>query len=69
MIGFMASTAGRWFRIVVGIVLLIGGFYWGPWGYIASVLGVFFISVGAADVCVLAPLFGRKSMNGRDLRR
>ena len=68
MIGFLPSTAGRWLRIIVGIVLLIGGFYWGPVGYIACVLGVFLISVGAADVCVLAPLFGRKSMNGRDLR-
>lgn len=69
MIGFMASTAGRWLRIVVGIVLLIGGFCWGPWGYIASVLGVFFIAVGASDVCVLAPLFGYKTMNGSEIRR
>ena len=69
MIGFMASTTGRWFRIVVGLVLLIGGFCWGPVGLIACALGVFFIAVGASDTCVLAPLFGYKSMNGSDIRR
>lgn len=67
-IALMASTAGRWLRVIVGIVLLVGGFCWGPWGYIASVLGVLLISVGASDTCLFAPLFGR-GLNGNQSRR
>ena len=59
MLNFMSSPAGRWTRIVVGLVLLIGGFCWGPWGFIASVLGVMFIALGASDTCLLAGWFGQ----------
>ena len=68
MLNFMSSPAGRWTRIVVGLVLLIGGFCWGPWGFIASVLGVMFIALGASDTCLLAGWFGR-GYNGSDNRR
>lgn len=68
MLSFLASTTGRWIRIVVGIVLLIGGFCWGPWGFIACVLGVMFIALGASDTCLLAGWFGR-GYNGSDIRR
>jgi hypothetical protein len=64
----MSSTAGRWTRILVGLVLLIGGFCWGPWGFIASVLGVVLIAVGASDTCLIAGWFGR-GYNGSDHRR
>ncbi len=68
MFAFLASTAGRWTRIVVGIVLLIGGFCWGPWGFIASALGVIFIAAGASDTCLLAGWAGR-GYNGNEIRR
>jgi hypothetical protein len=68
MISFLASTTGRWIRIIVGVVLLVAGVCLGPWGFIASVLGVMFIALGASDTCLIAGWFGR-GYNGTDLRR
>ena len=68
MISFLASTTGRWIRIVIGIVLLVGGFCWGPMGFIACVVGILFISFGASDTCLIAGWLGR-GYNGSDIRR
>jgi hypothetical protein len=68
MLGFIASTAGRWTRIVVGLVLLIGGFCWGPFGFIATVLGVLLIATGASDTNLIAGWLGR-GYNGNEIRR
>ena len=64
-IKFMSSTAGRWARAIVGVVLLV-------WGVTATnvvldILGVFFIAVGVLDVCVFAPLF-KMPLSGKKVR-
>ncbi len=68
MLSLISSTAGRWIQIVVGLIVLIGGFCWGPWGFIASVIGVVLIGTGASDTNLLAGWFGR-GYNGSDIRR
>ena len=65
---FMASTAGRTLRVVVGLVLVILAATIGAnaaWMYI---LGIFFIAVGAFDVCVFGPLF-KQSLSGKKIRQ
>lgn len=66
-VGFMSSTAGRALRIVVGLILVVLALFGPNWSTALAVilllLGIFFIAVGALNVCVLAPLFG-KSMKG-----
>lgn len=68
MIDFLASTAGRGVRAVVGVVLLVLAFVvGGTWGWVLGVFGAVFVAVGVFDVCLLAPLFG-KPLRGRELR-
>lgn len=68
LIAFLASTAGRWARAGIGIALLVLAFVTGgTWGWILGLVGVFFVAVGALDVCLLAPLLG-KPVRGRDIR-
>ena len=65
---FFATPAGRWARAAVGAVLLVLAFVvGGAWAWVLGVLGVVFVAVGALDVCLLAPLFG-KPLRGRDFR-
>lgn len=67
-IKFMASTAGRVLRAAVGLVLIILAATVGAnaaWMYI---LGIFFVAVGAFDVCVFGPLF-KQSMSGKKIRQ
>jgi len=67
-IAFMSSTFGRWARIIIGLVLAVAALTWGPIGAIFFFLGIFLISVGASDTCLLAPLASR-GMNGNESRR
>ncbi len=67
---FLASSAGRIVRIVVGAALVA----WGLFGNMNLALGIILIVVGLVpllagifDVCVFAPLFG-KPFNGKKLR-
>lgn len=58
LVRFMASGAGRALRIGVGAVLVVeGGVLGGGW-WALSALGAVFVVVGAANVCLLAPLAG-----------
>lgn len=67
-IAFMSSTFGRWLRIVVGLVLAVVALTWGPIGAVFVFLGIFLISTGASDTCILAPL-ARRGLNGSESRR
>lgn len=64
-IKFMASIYGRILRIVVGLAF-IG---WGMWvnETLLYIAGLFFIIVGAFDVCVFGPLF-KMPFKGADIR-
>ena len=67
--GFMASIAGRAARVVVGLVLVgLGlGLVAGVGGWVMFAVGVVLVLVGALDVCLFAPLFG-KPFTGKRLR-
>jgi hypothetical protein len=67
--GFMASIAGRAARVVVGLVLVgLGlGLVGGVGGWVMFAVGVVLVLVGAFDVCIFAPLFG-KPFTGKRLR-
>ena len=64
-IKFMSSTAGRLLRALVGVVVLAigitGNNIW------LDLLGLFFIAVGALDICVFAPLF-KLPLSGKKVR-
>jgi hypothetical protein len=57
---FMASTAGRILRIVVGVVLIAWGLLGlaGTTGIIVAVIGAVPLLAGLFDICIFAPLFG-----------
>lgn len=56
---FMASAAGRYLRVVAGIVLFVAG-YWlgGTAGWAVAVIGAVPFFAGLFDVCVISALFG-----------
>ena len=68
-ISFMASTAGRILRAVVGIVLLYVGWVvmGGTGGIILALVGVVMIAAGVFDFCLFAPLFGNP-LSGKKIR-
>lgn len=67
---FMASSAGRWTRIIVGAILVYWGYFslGGTTGIIVAIVGLVPLLAGAFDVCVFAPIFG-KPFGGPDLRK
>ena len=67
VIQFLASPAGRWTRMIVGVALLTIGVLLGGWWWLLAALGLVFIAAGALDFCLLAPLMG-KPFNGVKLR-
>lgn len=67
IVKFLASTAGRWTRAIVGVILVVLGITLGGWWWLLAALGAVFIAVGAFDVCLLAPLLG-KPLQGQKLR-
>ena len=57
IVRFMGSPAGRLARIVVGLALMaVGAWLQGPWWALFAV-GLVPLGAGAANVCLLAPLF------------
>lgn len=55
---FMGSPAGRVARVVAGAALITGAvFIGGPAGWVVGVVGLVPLAAGAANVCLLAPLF------------
>jgi hypothetical protein len=66
IIKFLASTAGRWTRGIVGIALVVVGIVLGGWWWILAIVGAVVLA-GALDFCILAPLLG-KPFSGRKLR-
>lgn len=62
---FMASTAGRLARVVLGIVLIALGFViGGTGGTVLMVVGVVPIALGALNVCALGPILGAPFKGG-----
>ncbi len=64
---FMSSTAGRWARALVGVVLIVLAFVLGGGWLWLLAPGAFFVAVGALDVCVFAPLF-KMPLSGKKVR-
>jgi hypothetical protein len=64
---FMASTAGRVIRIVVGLVLIVAGLAIGSvGGTVLAIVGVVPLVAGALNVCLLAPIL-KAPFNGKDV--
>jgi hypothetical protein len=67
---FLASNAGRWTRVIAGLIL-IGVGIWavqGVWGWVLIIVGLVPLAAGVFDFCDFAPLFGLPFM-GESLRR
>ena len=55
----MSSTQGRAIRIIAGAALIAAGLLSaGTGAIIIAIVGVVPLAAGAANVCLLAPLFG-----------
>ncbi len=69
LIKFLASTTGRWVRIIAGLVLIAAGLFviQNTAGIILVVVGLVPLLAGILDFCVFAPLFGG-SFSGKVLR-
>ncbi len=59
-IDVMASTAGRWLRVVAGVGLIALGLLAvrGVAGIIVAIVGVIPMAAGIFDFCIFAPLAG-----------
>ena len=68
-VSFMASTAGRVLRAIVGAALLYVGLQMmaGVGGIIVAVVGVVMLAAGVFDFCLFAPLFGNP-FSGKKIR-
>ena len=69
LIKFLASSTGRWVRIIAGIVLIALGLFVvkDAGGIILAVIGLVPLDAGIGDFCVFAPLFGA-SFSGKKIR-
>ena len=69
LIKFLASTNGRWIRIIAGVLLIALGIFvvQNTGGIILAVVGLVPLLAGVFDVCVFAPLFGA-SFWGKTIR-
>ena len=68
-VAFMASAAGRWIRIVAGVVLVVVGWRMQSGaGTVLALIGFVPLLAGVFDLCVLAPLFGYP-MGGTAIRK
>jgi predicted phage tail protein len=56
LIRFLAGSAGRATRVVIGAVLMGLGAWLGGAGWVLFAIGAVMAAAGAADVCFLAPL-------------
>lgn len=68
-IGFMASGAGRFARIIAGLALIGVGLLalHNPSGIVLAVIGAVPLAAGVFDLCLFAPLF-RLPIPGSDIR-
>ena len=56
---FMATGVGRGVRIVVGVALIGVGLGLSGWlGLVSALVGLVFVTVGATNVCLIAPILG-----------
>jgi len=69
LIKFLASTSGRWVRIIAGIILIGIGLFLiqNTGGLILAVVGLVPLLAGAMDLCIFAPLFGAP-LSGKAIR-
>lgn len=61
----LSSGLGRGIRIVAGLILLGVGLTYSGWLLLVAALGVVFIVLGGANICLLAPLFGAPLVGSR----
>jgi len=68
-IKFLASTTGRWIRIIAGVVFIGIGLLimQNTAGIILAIVGLVPLLAGILDFCVFAPLFGA-SFSGKAIR-
>ncbi len=69
IVSFLASTTGRFVRILAGIALIAWGLLGlgGTAGIIVAVIGAVPLLAGLFDFCLFAPLFGNP-ISGKEIR-
>jgi len=56
---WMSKPAGRILRVVAGVILIgIGLYFQGVWGYAIAVVGVVPVLAGVFNFCLIAPVLG-----------
>ncbi len=67
-VSFMISPAGRVFRVLFGLVLIVWGLRQGsPGGNLVAIIGLVPLAAGAFDFCILGKVFGG-FYNGNTMR-
>jgi hypothetical protein len=61
---FMMDPAGRVLRIVLGLALIVWGF-WGGAGTLVGIIGFVPLLAGIVNFCLVAPFFGVTLMGGK----
>lgn len=65
-VAFIASPAGRWLRVFIGLAMIIGGTRAAtPDGNLFALIGLIPLAAGAFDFCVLGKLFGGTYSGGK----
>jgi hypothetical protein len=68
---FLASMAGRFVRVIAGLLLIAAGIWWiaGVGRWISIAVGAVPLSAGVFDWCFFAPLFGMPFIGERLRKR
>lgn len=63
---FISSGAGRWTRIIAGLIIITAGIMVvkGTGGIILAIVGLLPLLAGIFDWCIFAPLFGLPFIGG-----
>jgi len=65
---FMASTAGRILRGVIGVALIVAGLLvGGTWGWVLGAFGTLLVAAGLFDFCVITGMIDN-IWSGREVR-
>jgi hypothetical protein len=65
IVDFLASTAGRITRVVIGVALIALGIALGGWWLLLLAPGALFLVTGILGVCLIGALVGRPLRGGR----
>jgi hypothetical protein len=65
----MASTPGRWLRIIAGVALAITALVQGGLSLLLLIPAAMMVTTGIMNYCPMGPLFGQSIKSGEILKK